>query len=64
VFEWGQLGAALALMCVVEGLLPFLRPSATRRLFARLQELSDRDLRIGGLCTMAAGIVLLILVRS
>ena len=64
MFEWGQLGAALALMCVVEGLLPFVRPSATRRLFARLLELSDRELRIGGLCTMTAGIVLLILVRS
>ncbi len=64
MFEWSQLGAALALMCVVEGLLPFVRPAATRRLFARLLELSDRELRIGGLCSMAAGLVFLFLVRS
>jgi uncharacterized protein YjeT (DUF2065 family) len=64
MFAWSHLGAALALMCVVEGLLPFIRPSATRRVFARLLELSDRELRIGGLCSMVAGAVLLILVRS
>jgi uncharacterized protein YjeT (DUF2065 family) len=61
---WSQLGAALALMCVVEGLLPFIRPSVTRRVFTRLLALSDRELRIGGLCSMVAGAVLLILVRS
>jgi len=51
-------------MCVVEGLMPFLRPSASRRLFARLLELSDRELRVGGLCSMVAGTVLLLMVRS
>ena len=64
MFEWSQLGAALALMCVVEGLLPFIHPAATRRLFTRLLQLSDRELRIGGLCSMAAGVALLFLVRS
>ena len=62
--EWSQLGAALALMCVVEGLLPFVRPAMTRRLFARLLELSDRELRIGGLCSMVAGVAILFLARS
>ena len=61
---WSQLGAALALMCVIEGLLPFIRPAASRRVFTRMLQLSDRELRIGGLCSMVAGAVLLLLVSS
>ena len=61
---WDQLGAVLALMFVFEGVMPFLRPAATRRLFARLLELSDRQLRVGGLCSMVAGAALLVLIRS
>lgn len=62
--DWSQLGAALALMCVIEGVLPFVRPSLSRQVFARLVQLGDRELRVGGLCSMVAGAVLLILVRS
>ena len=61
--EWGEFLAALALVCVIEGLLPFVNPGITRRLFARLQELSDRDLRVGGLCSMLAGVLMLFLAR-
>ncbi len=61
---WDQLGAVLALMFVFEGVMPFLQPAATRRLFARLLELSERELRVGGLCSMVAGAALLVLIRS
>jgi hypothetical protein len=61
---WGEFLAALALVCVLEGLLPFLYPAATRRVFTRLLELSDRDLRVGGLCSMIAGVLMLFLARS
>ena len=62
--QWGEFLAALALVCVLEGLLPFLNPSGTRRVFSRLLELSDRDLRVGGLCSMLAGVLMLFFARS
>lgn len=50
---------ALALMLVIEGLLPFLSPSAWRQMFARALSLSDGQLRFLGLASMLAGLLLL-----
>jgi uncharacterized protein YjeT (DUF2065 family) len=55
--------AALALMLVIEGVLPFLNPAGLRRTLQTLAELGDRSLRIVGLVSMLAGVVLLYLVR-
>ncbi|MCW5604491.1 MAG: DUF2065 domain-containing protein [Burkholderiales bacterium] len=51
--------AAVALMLVIEGLLPFLLPAAWRDTFRRLIELSDGQLRFIGLASMLAGLALL-----
>lgn len=51
---------ALALMLVFEGLLPFLSPGRWRQVFARVLQMSDGQLRFMGLCSMLAGIVLLL----
>ena len=51
--------AALALVLVIEGLLPFLSPGGWRRLFAQLLQLQDGQIRFFGLCTVLAGLVLL-----
>lgn len=50
---------AFALMLVIEGLLPFLSPSAWRETFRRLIELSDGQLRFIGLASLLAGLALL-----
>ena len=63
-FAWSDLLAALAILLVLEGLLPFLNPAATRRAFAQLAALAERELRIAGLVSMLAGLVLLFIVRS
>lgn len=55
--------AALALMLVVEGIFPFLNPAALRRTLRTASEMDDRSLRITGLASMLAGVVLLYLVR-
>jgi uncharacterized protein YjeT (DUF2065 family) len=62
--EWTDLLAALALMLVLEGLLPFLNPAGWRRVFTQLAQSSDRELRVGGLVCMGLGLVLLFFVRS
>jgi hypothetical protein len=60
---WTDLGAALALMLVLEGILPFLSPDSVRRLLAAMSEVDNRSLRISGLVSMLAGVGLLYLVR-
>ena len=56
---WGGLLDAVALLLVLEGIMPFLSPSSVRRLLARLNELGDNALRLVGLASMVAGVVLL-----
>lgn len=60
---WRDLGAALALMLVVEGILPFLNPAGLRRMIASVNELSDIQLRVAGLVSMVAGLALLYILR-
>jgi uncharacterized protein YjeT (DUF2065 family) len=62
--EWSDLLAAVAILLVLEGLLPFVSPSGTRRVFQQLAQMLDRELRVAGLVSIAAGLVLLFLVRS
>ncbi len=50
---------ALALVLVLEGLLPLLSPGGWRRTFQRLLELRDGQLRFFGLCSILGGLALL-----
>ena len=54
---------ALALMLVIEGILPFVAPALWREAFRRVTELSDGQLRFIGLGSMLAGVLLLVLIR-
>ena len=54
---------ALALMLVIEGLLPFLAPRLWRETFRRLMLLTDGQIRFFGLTSMLAGLILLFIVR-
>jgi len=62
--DWTDLWAAFALYLVLEGVMPFLNPSAMKRMLAQLSRFDDRTLRIGGLLSMIAGVVLLAIVRA
>ena len=55
--------AALALVMVIEGILPFLSPSTMRNYMAQMLRMDDRTLRITGLVSMLAGLGLLYLVK-
>ena len=54
---WG----ALALMLVIEGVLPFLSPARWRKIFERAIQLSDGQIRFIGLSSMIAGLAALLL---
>lgn len=60
---WEDLGRALCLVLIIEGILPFLCPGRWRQAVAMLAEVDDRQLRIMGLVTMLAGVGLLYLLR-
>ncbi len=51
--------SALALMLIIEGLLPLVAPRAWRDMFRRIIELNDGQLRFIGLASMLAGLALL-----
>ena len=55
---------ALALLLVLEGLLPFLVPGVWRDAFRKLTELSDGQLRFMGLTSMLVGVLVLALTRA
>jgi hypothetical protein len=61
--DWSDLAAAVALLMVLEGILPFVSPGAMKNLFARLSALRDQELRLAGLGSMLAGLVILFVVR-
>lgn len=50
------LWAALALVLVVEGLMPFVAPRAWRETFRKLTEMSDGQIRFIGLASIALGL--------
>ena len=54
---------ALALMLVIEGLLPVLAPKVWRETFLRLMQLSDGQIRFFGLTSMIIGLILLLISR-
>ena len=60
---WEDLLAALALVLVIEGLMPFLSPGGFRRTMEQVSRIPDRTLRTIGLVSMAAGVGLLYVVR-
>jgi uncharacterized protein YjeT (DUF2065 family) len=55
---------ALALMLILEGVLPFLAPSLWRDTFRKITQMSDGQIRFVGLSSMLVGLLLLLWARS
>ncbi len=60
---WQVLPAAIALVLIIEGALPFISPNRWRNLLAVVAELDDRVIRNVGLVSMVLGVLLLYLVN-
>ncbi|EGI76740.1 DUF2065 domain-containing protein [Hylemonella gracilis] len=48
---------ALAMVLVVEGLLPFISPGGWRRMFSQMLQLNDGQIRFFGLCSIVLGLI-------
>ena len=50
--------AAVALMLVIEGLLPTINPQLWRRLFEQAMQMSDGQIRFMGMASVLGGLAL------
>jgi uncharacterized protein YjeT (DUF2065 family) len=55
---------ALALLLILEGVLPFLAPNLWRETFRKLTQMNDGQIRFIGLSSMVVGVLLLLWARS
>ena len=56
---WQELGIALSLVLVIEGIIPFLYPARWKEMVAILAEVDDKTMRMIGLFSMLIGTGLL-----
>lgn len=56
---WTELIRALALVLVIEGMLPFIYPRGWRRMVEIVSQSSDFSLRASGLALMLLGVLAL-----
>ncbi|MGM0631961.1 MAG: DUF2065 domain-containing protein [Pseudomonadota bacterium] len=60
---WHELAIAFCLMLVLEGLLPFAAPRRWKAMLTAVSMADDRQLRLAGLTSMLAGVILLYLIN-
>jgi len=60
---WHELWIAMALVLVIEGILPFLNPRGYKAMMAAVSAMPARSVRTAGLLSMLLGVVLLYLVN-
>ncbi|WP_455196703.1 DUF2065 domain-containing protein [Kaarinaea lacus] len=61
---WHDLLLALALLLVLEGLLPFLSPAGFKQAMQMIGQMNEKQLRISGLVSMMAGVLLMYLINN
>ncbi|MCY3751599.1 MAG: DUF2065 domain-containing protein [Gammaproteobacteria bacterium] len=60
---WTELLSAIALVFILEGIMPFLNPNWIKRVFLAASQLDNTSLRFVGVSSMLLGVVLLYIVR-
>lgn len=63
MIAWNDLLSALALVLVIEGIMPFISPNGWRNTMQQATQLPDKTLRGIGFASMLLGAVLLYLMR-
>ncbi len=61
---WKEILTAVALVLVIEGMLPFISPTKYRQMVSEITRLGDSQIRNIGLVVMAVGLLLLFWVRG
>jgi uncharacterized protein YjeT (DUF2065 family) len=61
---WLDFLRAIALVLVIEGVLPFLKPEIWRRTMGKIADRPNNTVRLVGLMSMLVGVALLSMVRQ
>ncbi len=62
--NWADFWAAMALVLVLEGLIPFISPGGYRNMVQQMATMSEQMLRNVGLVLIIVGLLFLYLVRG
>lgn len=60
---WTDLLTGVALVFIIEGIMPFINPDGLRKIFLMAVQLDNATLRFIGITSMLLGLVLLYLIR-
>jgi len=63
MIAWTDLFSALALVLIIEGIMPFISPNGWRETMLQASRLEDKTLRIIGFASMLVGAILLYAMR-
>tara|TARA_B110000037_G_C16628124_1_gene305243 strand:+ start:37 stop:234 length:198 start_codon:yes stop_codon:yes gene_type:complete len=61
--DFSALLAALALVFILEGLIPFLNPESIRKIFLAAAQMDNQTLRFLGVSSMLVGSIMLYIIR-
>ena len=61
---WTDLLSAVALVFVLEGIIPFINPDAMRKMYMMASQMNNNTLRFIGLSSMLFGLIMLYFVRQ
>ncbi len=59
---WSMILTAIALMLILEGILPFISPDKWRQVFLLVLQMKTSEIRFLGLSSMLGGLLILFLV--
>jgi hypothetical protein len=61
---WQEIVTAIALVLIIEGIIPFVSPLRFKNFMERMSQLKDNNLRFIGLISMLIGLLLLFFIRT
>jgi len=61
---WDDLWAAIALMLIIEGIMPFINPKSFRQMLKTVGEMDEKNIRTLGAVWMGLGLMTLYWVRG
>lgn len=61
---WSDIGVALGLVLVIEGIIWAVAPGGMRRALAALMSQSDDAIRLSGIVAAVVGLVIVLIARS
>lgn len=64
MIAWNDVISAVALVLVIEGIMPFISPGSWRQTMLQAGKLEDKTLRILGLVSMLVGVIFLYLIKN